>query len=89
MSDRCARCNRRITNPESVIYGMGPVCFTRFTDSAQGSLFDEVKPVIEPYQQFGGSVADQITELVVLLKAARAKLTDEKLCKKIDNFFNQ
>ena len=29
MADKCTRCNRTITNPTSVINGMGPVCWAK------------------------------------------------------------
>lgn len=87
LTDRCTRCNRKITNPESVINGMGPVCFEKHIGSAQRSLFDDEEEATKPFRELPGSIPDQITTLVGLLKEARAKLTDARLCKRIDNFF--
>jgi len=87
LTDRCTRCNRKITNPESVINGMGPVCFTKHIGSAQRSLFDDEEEATKPFRELPGAVPDQIATLVGLLKEARAKLTDARLCKRIDKFF--
>lgn len=88
--DRCNRCGRRITNPESVVHGMGPVCFTKYVQSAQGSLFeDSAEAITAPFQHLPGVIPDQISTLVGLLTAARAKLTDAALCKRIDKFLNK
>lgn len=85
--ERCKRCNRKITNPESVINGMGPVCFEKHIGSAQRSLFGDDEEAVKPFRELPGAVPDQIATLVGLLKQARAKLTDGPLCKRIDNFF--
>lgn len=87
LTDRCTRCNRKITNPESVINGMGPVCFTKHIGSAQRSLFDDEEVANKPFQELPGAIPDQIATLVGLLKEARAKITDARLCKRIDKFF--
>jgi hypothetical protein len=88
-ADRCTRCGRRITNPESVVHGMGPVCFTKYVQSAQTSLFDDAEVITAPFQHLPGVIPDQISTLVGLLTAARAKLTDAALCKRIDKFLNK